>query len=237
MIKIVSCTTASTQTQISQLQITQCYKHFDNSGHVLELITNNKRGLPVVYNEVMHKHRTTPVHNPEYVDWLVFVHDDVYIDDIRLGEKLERAHGVHGFDVVGLAGCLNPIIKPHNLWHVMGERQSLRGHVAHPIGQMLNGEQQTTVTSFGPTPSRVVLIDGLFMAVKVESIRDNPWKFNENYTFHHYDISSCIDANRHKLKIGVYPINVMHTSPGLRSLDDTAWKTSNDRFLKEYGSQ
>jgi hypothetical protein len=74
------------------------------------------------------------------------------------------------------------------------------------------------------------------MAVHVPSIMKTSWKFNENYTFHHYDLASCIDANRQRLKIGVAPINVIHSSPGLMSVNDAIWSKSNDQFLKEYGT-
>ncbi len=38
-----------------------------------------------------------------------------------------------------------------------------------------------------------------------------------------------------KLKIGVYPINVIHRSPGLLSVENPVWKSSNETFIKEYG--
>ena len=196
----------------------------------ITLHRNNIKGLPALYNEALQQHTAD-------TRWLIFAHDDVYIDDNHVIDKLNKAHQTHKYDIVGLAGCVDPAIKPYNLWHVMADRTNLRGHVAHPAGVVNNGEQQITVTSFGPTPSRVALIDGLFMAVHVPTVVKTAWKFNENYMFHHYDIASCIDANKHKLRIGVYPINVMHTSPGLKSVEDINWKASNERFLKEYATR
>ena len=90
------------------------------------------------------------------------------------------------------------------------------------------------MTSFGPTPSRVVLVDGLFMAVSLKSALDSDWKFNESFTFHHYDLSSCLDANAKGLKIGVSPINVIHGSPGLRSINETKFIQSEKIFLETY---
>lgn len=195
----------------------------------VESCTGNVRGLPTVYNEFLTKHRND-------TRWMVFVHDDVYIDDAHVVDKLEHVYHQHGFEIVGLAGCLHPSIKSHNLWHVMADRNNLFGHVAHPSNESYNGQPTIRVTSFGPSPHRVTLIDGLFIAVHVPTVEYTGWKFNENYTFHHYDLSSCIDANNKRLKIGVAPINVIHTSPGLMSLEDVAWSSSNQRFLKEYGS-
>lgn len=221
---IVACTRAVTNEEVKHLPIVKSFNDNLKTTCELRLIRGNRRGLSACYNAAM---ECTPA------DWLVFVHDDVYIDDSRLTHKLDEAHVNHGFDIVGLAGCLNPIIKPHNLWHIMADRKDLRGQVAHPAG----APGQIMTTPFGPTPSRVTMIDGLFMAVRTASVKNTEWKFNENYTFHHYDLASCIDANRHKLKIGVYPIHVVHSSPGLKSLEDTVWKNSNECFLKEYDAR
>ena len=223
--RIVSATRASTPEDINKLPLVRSIEERLFGGEY-DLMTNNTRGLPVVYNEALAKWKD---HDAR---WLVFVHDDVYIDDAHVFNKLDDVHAQHGFNIIGLAGCKDPTIKSHNLWHVMAPRDKLFGYASHPAGQ----PGQIQVSSFGPSPARVALIDGLFMAVHVPSISKTSWKFNENYTFHHYDLASCIDANRQRLKIGVAPINVIHSSPGLMSVNDATWSKSNDQFLKEYGA-
>lgn len=231
-IRIISCTQATTQQDCEKLMISQSVRSVlskSNDTYDFVLLAGNKQGLPEMYNQVLLSDTTS--------DWLVFVHDDVYIDDACLLEKLDTARHNHGFDIVGAAGCINPCIKEYNLWHVMSDRPNQRGTVAHPTGASFGVEKQITYSCFGPSPARATIIDGLFIAVHAPSVRAVGWKFNENYTFHHYDMSSCIDANRLKLKIGVYPINMIHSSPGLFSLEDPIWKKSNQQFLKEYGSK
>ena len=228
---IVSATRKSQDNDIRELEIS---KSFDrNLRHFkvweLQIIANNTEGLSKTYNSIL----KNCIARGD-VQWVVFVHDDVYIDDGDLDRKLNCAQLFHKFDIIGLAGCVNPSIKQHNLWHLMADRKDLRGHVAHPTGEFLNDKRQIFVTSFGPTPSRVTLIDGLFIAVNVNSAKQANWKFNENYKFHHYDIASCIDANNLKLKIGTYPINVIHSSPGLLSMHDKSWNESNVKFISEY---
>ena len=190
----------------------------------LDITWENTEGMPVVYNRKIQEYKNTDV------EFLICTHDDVYIDDLKLYEKLRLAKEKLGYDIVGLAGGLNPRLINPALWHVMTDRNQQRGEVAHPAGN----NNQTMTTAFGPTPSRVAIADGLFLAIHLPSIVKTNWKFNENYTFHHYDISSCIDANRAKLRIGVYPIHVIHSSPGLLSIHDDAWSKSNEKFLKEY---
>lgn len=192
----------------------------------LEIKENNTEGLSKNYNSFLFKEKYSH-------DYIVFAHDDVFIDDYNLIEKLEFAHETVNLDIVGLAGGLEPKISEPALWHLMCggfESYKLRGAVAHPCSR-----DQVMVTTFGPTPSRVTILDGLFLSVKTRSLKDNDWKFNENYNFHHYDIASCIDANKKKLKLGVFPIWVVHHSPGLLSTHDENFQKSQAKFLLEYG--
>jgi len=220
---IVSCTRKSKE-EANTLPLFRSWKDGLNSPiYKLDIVWENSEGISAVYNSKIEEYKNTEV------EFLVCVHDDVYIDDLKLYEKLNQAKKI-GYNIVGLAGGLNPRLKDPALWHIMTERNQQRGEVAHPAGN----QHQTMTTAFGPTPSRVAIADGLFFALDMTVISNSKWRFNENYTFHHYDISSCIDANREKLKIGVYPIHVIHSSPGLLSIHDKAWSESNQRFLKEY---
>lgn len=194
----------------------------------LDVIEQNAQGLPRVYNSYLTQH-TLKKH-----DIVLFVHDDVYIDDLKLKGKLYS--NTQAFDIVGLAGCIKPTIKPPVLWHLMAERKNLRGSVAHPV-KIADEQYAVMTTTFGYTPSRVAIIDGLFMAVNLKSVLQTGWKFNENFDFHHYDIASCLDANKLKLKIGVAPIHVIHDSPGLMSTDDLSWSRSQNKFLEIYGTK
>jgi len=189
----------------------------------LHIITNNRKGLSKVYNEFINE-KIAKKH-----DRIIFVHDDVYIDDIMINVKLNEAmHGESKFDIVGLAGTRNPQIKHPALWHIMGKREDHRGYAGHIFGK------HKVMTGFGHTPDRVAIIDGLFVAVNVARALETGWRWNENFDFHHYDIASCIDANVKGMRIGVWPINVFHASPGLASLEDVAWSKSNEKFLQLY---
>jgi hypothetical protein len=185
---------------------------------------NNTEGLSVCYNNFLNSNKV--------FDHVVFVHDDIFLDDLRIVEKLKRAHSA--FNIVGLAGGINPTIKAPSLWHLMCGGfggGNLRGAVSHPCGK-----EQIMITNFGPTPSRVTILDGLFFSVDVRKINSVKWRFNENYNFHHYDIASCIDANKKQLTLGVVPIWVMHASPGLLNVNDKIFISSQEKFLSEYSS-
>jgi hypothetical protein len=203
---------------------TLLYKEWSISGVSLHIKENNTEGLALSYNKFLKDHHT------EY-EIICFVHDDIQFLQDDLENKLIQAHAE--YDIVGLAGCINPRIQAPALWHLMcGGFQSgnTRGAVAHVVS-----EGKYYVSSFGVTPDRVVMVDGVFMSVKVKTCMSAGWQFNENYDFHHYDISSCLDANQLKLKIGVWPIFICHNSPGLSNLNDTVFRRNQAKFLQEYG--
>lgn len=218
----VSCTQKSNEedTLINQSAYNTGFLGEDDTLHI---VTNNRRGLSKVYNEFINE-KIAKEH-----DRIIFVHDDVYIDDVMINVKLNEAmYGESKFDIVGLAGTRNPQIKHPALWHIMGKREDHRGYAGHIFGK------HKVMTGFGLTPDRVAIIDGLFVAVNVARALETGWRWNENFDFHHYDIASCIDANAKGMRIGVWPINVFHASPGLASLEDVAWSKSNEKFLQLY---
>ena len=184
---------------------------------------NNTTGLSEVYNRQL-----TPDNLIKH-DIVLFVHDDVYIDDVKLKGKLYTAINDLNYDIVGLAGAKSIKISKPCLWHLMSKREDWTGAVSHPVDH-----DKLCVTSFGPWPERCLVVDGLFIAVDLERALEMQWKFNTNYQFHHYDLSSCLDANSKKLKIGTYPIYVTHSSPGLRDINDKNFQQSQQKFIDEY---
>jgi Glycosyltransferase like family len=190
-------------------------------------ITNNKIGLSEAYNAFWKK-------EPNNVnDFIIFAHDDMWIDDATFIQKLDRGHKT--YDIIGLAGGVNPIIKSPALWHLMcggfhgGNLRGFAGHISPD-------SEKVSITNFGPTPDRVAIVDGAFMSVNIKRAEQVGWQFNENYTFHHYDLSSCLDANKKKLKVGVVPILTYHASPGLLDINDKTFNENQKKFLAEYAS-
>lgn len=182
------------------------------------IVYNNKEGLPKVYNKFISEENRDKN--------LIFVHDDVLIEDIYIFEKLELAFS--NYDIVGLAGSKECDLSSEiTAWHLMSKRGSHVGEVAH------SKDDSVWTTVFGPTPSRALLIDGLFIGVNVAKLLDTNTKFDENFEFHHYDISFCLRANQNKLKIGVYPIRVNHSGLG-NSMNSEEWAKSHLKFKQLY---
>lgn len=221
---VVACS-RSNQADRNQLLVAQSFDHA-GLGRVadLDIVWENSEGLSKVYNRKMKQHAGGGV------EFIVFVHDDVYIDDLKLVEKLSIAHNSLGYDIIGVAGSAGLKVAYPSLWHLMSDPKDRRGFVSH-----FAAPGQIICSSYGGTPSRVVAADGLFLGVHLPTALERGWKFNESYEFHHYDVSSCLDAVRLGLKVGVYPIHLIHDSPGLESLSNPQWNASNQKFLSEYG--
>ena len=193
-------------------------KYTGELDHLIK-VNNTKKGLSQYYNECIEEFKN--------YDSIVFVHDDVDIINKDLKYQLEQ--GFKKFDVIGVAGCVNPKILDRNLWHWMaGDRSNMRGFAGHP-----NSDKDFFVTSFGPTPARTVIIDGVFIAINLKKLYNTNARFDEQFMFHHYDIDFSLTCNMNSLKIGVWPILINHNSPGLKEFDIN-FNDSNKKFIDKW---
>lgn len=185
-----------------------------------EIIYENKNGLSKVYNSFLTDENKNNI--------IIFAHHDILIEDLFFEEKLAIAF--EKYDIVGLAGSKKcNLNSPMTAWHLMCSKDDMVGEVAH------SKDNKYWTTAFGPTDSRALILDGLFIAVKVSKLLETNTKFDENFDFHHYDISFCLRANANKLKMGVYPIKVTHYGLG-DSMLSQSWQKSSEKFKKLYNA-
>lgn len=191
---------------------------------VTKLILNNTDSLASICNkEIEYEANKNKI--------LVCVHDDCIIEDLFLPEKLNEA--INQYDIIGLAGIKAPItIKPPCLWHLMGHPSQYSGAVAHFDKGDLNHRFMTT---YGKTPERVILLDGVFLAINIEKILKKGLRFDERNPakFHFYDLNLSLDANQLGLKLGTWPIWVTHKSHGLEQPSED-WIKGQEYILKKY---
>lgn len=189
---------------------------------------NNSQSICKVYNEKI----ASLLHQPRPDDdFVVFVHDDVQIN-IDCGDLIRRLEAAFNiYDVVGIAGIKNAKITFPALWHLMSDPGDRRGAVSTPI------ERGTTspyhITSFGPMPDRVSLIDGVFMATTIKVIKQVKFDESNPARFHFYDLDFSLQCNANKFKVGVWDIPIIHQSPGLSSVSDE-WKAGQEWFIKKW---
>lgn len=183
-----------------------------------EIIENNTEGLSKVYNRFL-----TEEYRNKFV---IFVHDDVLITDLFFEEKVLFAF--EKYDIIGLAGSKScNLSSEHPAWHTMAPREDHVGEVAHTS----QGKVWTSV--FGPTESRALILDGLFIGVNVSAALEKGLTFDENFEFHHYDIAFSLRANQKKIKAGVFPLCVIHYGLG-DSMNTDEWRESAKKFKETY---
>ena len=164
---------------------------------------NNARGLPEIFNQYIDQADDEAI--------LVFVHDDVWLDEVNLVDAVIA--GLTRFDVIGVAGNRRRVAN-QPAWAFTDDRltwdvkSNLSGRVAH--GKDAFGE----ISNFGTVPAECELLDGVFLATKKSSLKERSVRFDAQFDFHFYDMDFCRSAKKAGLKLGTWPINLTHQSGG-----------------------
>ena len=201
----------------------------------------NTRALAKVYNDSVDKALE------DDVDCLILVHDDVILEENPI-PKLENLF--EEYDLVGVAGASKVEIKSPALWHLMGggagwydAHCNLHGCVQH--SQIVHGrmgyggnngdEVIKTKSNFGKYPHRVVMIDGVFMALNREALKELNFNNDCPSKFHFYDLIASLSFHSKGGRVGVGDILITHESPGLREFTDE-WRAGEKYFIENYGN-
>ena len=188
---------------------------------VARIAFSNHRPLGEVYNEALDR--------PGGNDIVVFMHDDVWIDDYYFIERI--ASGLNQFDVIGVAG--NTQRRPGQLaWSfvsdpsVADDARYLSGRLAqakHPCGRVLY---------FGPSPAHCDLLDGVLLASRRSVLDARGVRFDPSFAFHFYDMDFCRAASQAGLRLGTWPVCITHQSHG--SFDSPEWRATAARYLQKW---
>lgn len=161
-------------------------------------------------------------------DVVIFVHDDVFFltenwGTIVLNKFIEN-------DSLGLLGLAGTTRLPQKAgsW-ASGGKQFLTGRVVHEIkhkdGQILS------MYSNDPKDTPVVVVDGLFMAIRRTLFGSISFDEHEFDHFHFYDLDICMQINQTHTILVTYDILVKHLSAGNY---DKIWKKYASRFKHKY---
>lgn len=190
----------------------------------MHIAFENRRGLPVVYNEAIDSAGASDV--------LVFIHDDAWLLNQDALQEIWRS--LRRFDVVGIAG--NTRRMPGQFaWYL---RQSPGGNpmldMPYLSGAVHYGQVfKTELNQFGPWPQECELLDGVFLAARVSMLRRTGLRFDEQFDFHFYDLDFSRTARQSGLKVGTWPIHLLHASKG--NLGDPKWRINWERYLGKWG--
>lgn len=169
----------------------------------VDIAFENARGLSVLFNDCIDQAEDDAI--------LVFIHDDVWIDEANFSDAVIA--GLENFDVIGVAGNRRRVpgqpawafIDAQFTWD---DKSNLSGHVAH--GKNAFGQ----ISDFGAVPAECELLDGVFLATKKTSLKLNKVRFDARFDFHFYDMDFCRSARKAGLRLGTWPVKLTHQSGG-----------------------
>jgi hypothetical protein len=189
----------------------------------LSVAAENRRPLAEFFNEA--------IGLAAEEDVLVFVHDDVWVDDWQIAARLEEA--LSRFDVVGVAGNTRRVAR-QEAWILHGATRTL--DLPHLSGAVCHGipvEGQMQMSGYGPAPREVKLLDGVFLAARAGRLRVAGVRFDPAFSFHFYDADFCRSCETAGLKMGTWPIALLHRSAG-SSWASPEWDRAYAAYLDKW---
>lgn len=188
----------------------------------------NTEGLSAVYNRVIDT--LLPVVDPE--DVFVFCHDDVLIVDYYWIDRLLIA--LNRYDVVGLAGSTKRVPRQPS-WFFLDDtfmnvdQSTLSGVIGHGKQFPLN-----VISNYGAPDQEVELLDGLFIAATAKTLIQSGVRFDDEFSFHFYDMDFCRTARKVGLRLGTAALSVVHQSAGNTHTQN--WRDAYKRYLNKWQS-
>ena len=188
---------------------------------VARVAFNNRQGLPDIYNAHIAEETGS--------DIIVFIHDDVWIDDYFFADRV--IEGVRTYDVIGVAGnrrrvAYQPAWAFVDLDFTWDDRANLSGAVAH--GNTHCGP----VSYFGKTPADCELLDGVLLASKRSVLTSKGVAFDRRFNFHFYDLDFCRSARWRGLRLATWPICLTHQSGG--GFGSPEWHDSYCNYIEKW---
>jgi hypothetical protein len=190
----------------------------------LRLFERNARGLPAVYNEAIAEAAANAA-------VLLFAHDDITLCDFFWGHQVLGS--LQAFDVVGIAGNRRRVpgqpgwafIDAKPTWDTA---ENLSGVIGHG-----SGFPPQNLSAFGPTQQAVKLLDGCLLACRSATLHEHGLRFDERFDFHFYDMDFCRQAEANSLRMGTWPMSVVHESGG--SFGSKPWRAAYAKYLEKWG--
>jgi uncharacterized protein (TIGR03032 family) len=182
--------------------------------------TANREPLGAIYNEALEQ-----LH-PESL--VVFCHDDVWLGEACLRTPLLEA--LERFDLVGVAGSRR-ILPGQPTWWLQPDGRTW-DH-PHLLGEIRHGDPGASEPiRFGPSPAPAILLDGVFLAARAGTLQAAGVRFDPAFPFHFYDLDLCRSALAAGLRLGVWPLPLIHASPG--AAGSTDWQLGLECYRRKW---
>lgn len=196
-------------------------------GVKVNVFFENKEGLSTIYNRAIRSCIGTPT-------ILVFMHDDVYIYDIMFVERVREA--MRHCDIAGVAGTSTRYPNQPG-WSFAEYDPEVKKccwtnpNVIH--GTVGHGDpDKFEVTYFGPPTNNAKLLDGLMLVAHSSRLIEKNVYFDEQFSFHFYDMDFCREAEKRGLHMAVVSISLIHKSAG--DFCSSQWNTAHELYIDKW---
>jgi GT2 family glycosyltransferase len=225
MIEVVSATRMSETEFWQKAALGLSLKRLAGKGRRLapQVAFENRIGLSEVFNR--------RIHADSGDDILVFMHDDVWIDDYFFADRI--IDGLERYDVIGVAGATR--LLPGQTGFVLPGGQAAPEILANLSGRLAHGQFPfAPVHALGPVPAACEFLDGVFLAARRSTLRSHKVFFDARFDFHFYDVDFCRTARAQGLRLGTWPICLTHQ--GTDTYGAPAWQHMLDVYQEKWGA-
>jgi len=185
-----------------------------------QIFYENSEALAICYNQRIEQ---------SSADYLVFVHDDVWLDDYHTPTRVNEA--LKCYDVAGVAGNMQraklqpswAFLDTKGTWDNENNLSAAVAHGWHPFGNLGRTWK---------SPADCKLLDGVFLAANRKQLLSKNVRFDPQFRFHFYDLDFCRSATQKGLKLGTWPIALTHVSGGNFG---PAWREVSKLYFKKWG--
>lgn len=185
-----------------------------------QIVHSNREPLALAYNTALDQA------DPDVV--VVFCHDDVWLGKQPLGPQLGAA--LEEFDLIGVAGNRRLATGHRTWWSRPDGNDWDRPHL---VGRIEHGEPGAgQPTCFGPSPAAACLLDGVFLAARAGVLQRAAVRFDPQFAFHFYDLDLCRTAMAAGLRLGVWPLPLIHASAG--NTKSPGWRCALQRYQRKW---
>ena len=188
----------------------------------LDIHYNNRSGLSSTYNK--------SIDSSTDFDFIVFVHDDIWLNDMFFFSKVINSK----LDVIGAVGGLFwgvpkdfPIDEKPLIWTTATCGRGASGFMNHDLK---NG--YFLPSSYGVAPKETTTLDGSIIIFTRKAIQAG-LRWDEQFNFHFYDMDICFSAHRLGLKVGTANILLTHESVG-GSVVQPEFMASQRKFIEKW---
>ena len=195
----------------------------------LDIHYGNTSGLSAMYNKA--------IDNSTDFDFIAFIHDDVWINDVFFFDKVINSK----FDVIGAVGGCYWGVPPgfdveHKplIWTVATCGKGASGFMNHDLAS--SGHPGVYLpSSYGPAPLPTASLDGCCLILNKHAVEKGLRFDSEFDRFDFYDHALVQSALNLNLKVGTVPILCTHGSVGAGVLNHTEeYLKYQKKFIEKY---